>query len=588
MSRILNVINYFWKLGYNEEQPDVYIKNYSDSFNIAIDMAQEKIIYGEKMIITDKNLTKFSQINFVIMESIDRLLRKGYQPNSIITNNTSDCDYIVYDQDKTKFIALKCQIWEEEYDEEVESYKSESERLINFFTNIPDVKYLCIYTSRLKAGLIECRYTIFPNFALLQANKLNNSIKNEFYSRGLFEERIYAYKPEFDKNKEDIHYQKQIIVNGTDEFKIHNGTLVEYRGNNKDVVIPNGVKKIQNSLFWNCTSLETIKIPESVISLGGDTFYFCTNLQKLTIPASVEIMGDNPFGNCPKLQLTNKSPFFVFKDGALYNKEMTRLIYYSIEDKQTTFNVPEGVISISKHAFYNSKNLEKITVPKTVKIMENNPFSNCPNLTIENNSPHFIMKDGALYNKNMTTLFYYENKNNAKSIIIPEGVKIIGRHSFFNCKNLEYISIPNSVKIIGYNPFTGCSSLMKIDNQSYNYAFENGILYDDKKIELIHSTIKGSPEDVIVPNTVKTIGRSAFYGCNRLKSVTIPESVKIIERSAFAYCKNLKNVIMPQNIKILGEWAFYNCINLKQLMIPKNIEMGNNTFLNCPAKITYY
>jgi len=576
MSVILNSINYFWKLGYNEEVPDLYVKKYHDSHSISIDVANEVIDYRDRIRVSDETSAHFSQKNFIILEAVDRFLRKKYPLEDIHIGRSPMYDFAVENNSGHVFIAVQCMEWEEEYDVEVAKLKTKLSIIQSFFKMNSDTKYFCAYTSRLKAGTIECRYTVFPR-TFCEDNKLT-------YSRGLFEEGIQAYSQEFraypDENNKSNQSTKVI-----GHFEISDGILTKYTGSNPHVIIPDGVEKLRNSVFWNCYTMEKITIPDTVYSLGGDTFYNCETLSELTIPENVVIMGDNPFANCPKLNLINKSLHFVFEDGGLYNKEMTRLIYCAIKRDSEVFEVPDGVISVSKHSFYNCKNLRKIIIPLSVKIIENNPFSNLPNMRLENKSPHFIFKDGALYNKTMTTLFYYEHGTKSKKLVVPEGVRIIGRHSFYNCQKIESITIPSSVKIIGYNPFANCSTLSLI-NHSPEYVYENGALYDKQRTELIYYSIPSPAETFVVPITVKKIGRSAFFGCKNLKKVIIPEGVSIIERSSFANCINLSEVSIPDSVTILGEWAFVNCTNLNAITLHDNTSIEGHTFLNCPAKIT--
>ena len=475
------------------------------------------------------------------------------------------------------FIAVQCMEWEKEYDAEVTKLKNDHSTVHSFFEKNTDIEYFCAYTSRLKAGTIECRYTVFPR-TFCADNMLT-------YTRGLFEEGIQAYSPEFKAFQDGVTSLSQ-STEIIGDFEISDGMLMKYTGNDHHVVIPEGVEKLKSTVFWNCHTMEKITIPNTVYNLGGDTFYNCENLSDLTIPESVVIMGDNPFANCPKLSLINKSPHFFYKDGGLYDKEKTRLIYCTIKGDSDVFEVPNGVISVSKHSFYNCHNLRKIVIPPSVKILENNPFSNLPNMRLENNSPHLIFRDGALYNKIMTTLFYYEHSTRDTNLIIPEGVTIIGRHSFYNCQTIETISIPRSVNIIGYNPFTNCSSLSLI-NHSPEYVYENGALYNKNKTELIYYSIPNQATTFMVQETVKMVGRSAFFGCENLENVVIPEGVDSIERSGFANCSNLREISIPESMTHLGEWAFSNCVNLNTITLPKHTTIEGHTFLNCPAEITW-
>ncbi len=579
MSIILNYINYFWKLGYNEEISDIYIKKYHGFYNVKIDMANDIIDYGNIIQLCNDSLAKFSQKNFVILECVNRLLEKGYHPNSLIIGKNDSYDIAVKDNLGRISIAINCTTWEDDYENEVTSIKTNAGFVSSFFERNPDMKYLCVYTSRLKAGLIEYKNTIF--------SLDNKQRKIIMYLSGLFEENIKPYFPIFIKRYDDDKDIKNIkTITKIGDFEIENDVLIKYTGNDRNVIIPDGVKRLGNGVFWNCIDMISLVIPNSVTSLGGDTFYNCVNLENLTIPNSIEVMGDNPFANCPNLELINNSTNFIFENGALYNKEKSRLIYYSIKNNADIFAIPDGLISIGKHAFYNCTNLKKIIIPKSVAIMENNPFSNCPSISLENHTPNFIFDNGALYNKPKTTLIYYAINNTSKSFVIPDGVKIIGRHSFYNCCHLSSITIPSSVEIIGYNPFTNCSSLARINNNSPNYIYENGVLYDKTKTELIYYSICNPLENFVIPNTVTSIGRSAFAGCINLKSVVIPDGVKSIAKSAFANCPNLTSINIPSSVNSLEEWAFYNCSKLTSIDIPKHTKIEGHTFYKCVVKIS--
>lgn len=573
MTVILNVINYFWKLGYNEEKTDVYSKTYQNYYCILIDMTRELMNYGDKIQISNPKLTHFSQKNFILLEAIDRFLMKGYDPKDIHIGRNSDYDFEIENDIGDVFMAVLCMEWLEEYDVEISRLKTNSSIVNSFFEKKKDTDYLCVYSSRLKAGTIECKYTIF------QRNFSSEEIKT--YTKGLLEEEIQAYSPEFTRTTNKGNSSKIDFIN---DFEIVNNELIKYKGNSTHVVIPNCVEKLKNSVFWNCQTIEKITLPETVYSLGGDTFYNCEKLSELKIPKNVTIIGDNPFANCPKLDLINKSSYFNFVDGILYDRNKTRLIYCSIKRKSKICKIPDGVISIGKHAFYNCKNLRKIIIQPSVKIIENNPFSNLPLMRIENNSSHFVFRDGALYNKTMTTLFYFEHSSKSKHLVIPEGVRIIGRHSFYNCKTIEKITIPKSMKTIGYNPFTDCPSLTLINN-SPEFLYENGTLYPKTKTELIYYSMLNPAETFIVPNTIKKIGRSAFYRCLNLKKIILSEGVVKIDRSAFAYCSNLQEVYIPSSLESIGEWAFLGCVNLKKIVLPENTLLEKQAFLNCSAEI---
>jgi len=113
MSIILNAINYFWKLGFNEVIPDRYVKHYSDSQQISLDIAAEVMDYGKGIKICDEKLRHFSQMNFIVLEAIDRALRKGYQPEDIDLGRSTTYHYAIMGTFGDVFVALRCHEWEQ-------------------------------------------------------------------------------------------------------------------------------------------------------------------------------------------------------------------------------------------------------------------------------------------------------------------------------------------------------------------------------------------------------------------------------------------------------------------------------------------
>ena len=85
-----------------------------------------------------------------------------------------------------------------------------------------------------------------------------------------------------------------------------------------------------------------------------------------------------------------------------------------------------------------------------------------------------------------------------------------------------------------------------------------------------------------IPDSVTSIGSSAFRGCSGLTSVTIPDSVTSIGEYAFSGCSGLTSVTIPNSVTSIGEGAFYGCSGLTSVTIPNSVtSIGYCAFENC-------
>ncbi len=180
------------------------------------------------------------------------------------------------------------------------------------------------------------------------------------------------------------------------------------------------------------------------------------------------------------------------------------------------------------------------------------------------------------------------------SIVIPANVTYksktykvisIGDYAFQYCRRLTSVTIPNSVTSIGEYAFEGCHSMTSIgvDSENLNYSSLDGVLFDKGKKVLV-SYPKGKEGAYAIPNSVTTIGKSAFTGCGALTSVTIPNSVTTIGDYAFCYCWRLTSVTIGNSVTTIGEYAFEWCRALTSITIPNSVtSIGNGAFIGCKS-----
>ena len=529
----------YWNLRYYEVEENLFIKEYPNN-KITIYAEAQYADLGKITVVNGDRLYLNSHKSFVVLECIDKLLNMGYTPSEIIVD--LDNEYDIY----CKNLYIKCFEWNHmDLQDEI---------------NIKSNTFLSIrYESRLVSGVIERRTRI-------------KDFSNEIYKYGVFElEQRQDYYNIY--NKEDIK---------SDDFIIDGDKAVKYIGTKKIISIPFGITEIASCAFWDNQFIEEVIIPDTVVNLGGDTFYNCKNLRRIVIPKSVRFMGNNPFAGCPNLNLLNESPYFKIIDGALMNKELDTLIYYPIHNQNKEYHVLDTIKIIGKHTFFICDNLELIHLPKSLLKMENNPFSGCSKLKLDNQSSNYHIIDDVIYDKFKTSVCGSLNSINTDCLtLLP--VKKINRNSFWNCKGIRKIILPETLEDIGYNPFVGCTNIEFVSNTPY-YKVINGVLYNKNMSKLICYPGKLALGDIHIPDSVTKLERGAFSGCGKMTSIHL-HNVNTISKTCFTNCDSLEKVYCSDLVNYIGEWAFAHCNHLQEVSVYKDCFIDNNAFINTNAKL---
>ena len=188
-----------------------------------------------------------------------------------------------------------------------------------------------------------------------------------------------------------------------------------------------------------------------------------------------------------------------------------------------------------------------------------------------------------------------QHKNNVKyngDIVIPEtvvyegvtySVTSIGDYAFWDCSDLTSVTIPNSVTSIGDRAFWDCSGLKKVIVK--DIAAWCGISFSDNPLSHSHHLYSDENTEItelIIPNSVTSIGEYAFEYCYGLTSVTIGNCVTSIGDAAFCGCSGLTSVTIPNSVTSIGDYAFQNCSGLTSVAIGGGVKsIRSGAFANC-------
>ena len=201
----------------------------------------------------------------------------------------------------------------------------------------------------------------------------------------------------------------------------------------------------------------------------------------------------------------------------------------------------------------------------------------------------------------------FQDCRNLSNVKLPNSLTLIYNDAFSNCTSLASVIIPDSVTSIGDDAFLGCISLksIEISDNNKNYSSVDGVLFNKNKSVLVIYPAGKTDSVYSIPNSVTSIGNSAFSECTNLsnititdsvisigdfafsnstslRSVTIPDSVTIIGVSAFYDCKNLINVTLPDSITSIDYSVFSDCTSLTNITIPDSVtSIGNDAFYSC-------
>lgn len=310
--------------------------------------------------------------------------------------------------------------------------------------------------------------------------------------------------------------------------------------------------------YDNSTSDGVIDIPDTVIS-GGQPYTVTAigysafgslstpiNVSSVFIPATVLSIGDSAFIYCDALTTV------TFAENSQL-KSIERAAFWGSEQVYPRFKeikIPDSVETIGNGAFYDCRDLERITLPSALQTLSTVTFYNCTALS------------EVTFPASLKTIesSAFSGCRNLSEVELPASLKAIRSSVFHLCINLKTVSYDGSLKqwnditanndVLGYS----CPSLVMDDYTAQFIPVKDDPFADPPPKTVTITKYTGTESTVILPSTINSwpvtkIGEDAFQDNTTITSVTIPANVTEIGSNAFADCTNLTSV------HYAGDWS---------------------------------
>ena len=376
----------------------------------------------------------------------------------------------------------------------------------------------------------------------------------------------------------------------------------------QSIRLPAGVTNIGARAFAGCVSLAEIELPASLRSIGDEAFAGCEGLLGMELPSGLEAMEGGVFAGCSRLEdlsVREGNVRYKTEEGALLTAD-GRVLLASSARPGGTPSIPDGVLEIADGAFADCEWLESVSLPASVERLGARAFAGCRHLkTVELPSGLSAMGlecfrrtglERVALPPGVKTLAdgVFSGCEALEEIRLVPGLEAVGEETFRECSRLTGIRLPETVREVHSTAFVDCSSLGAVDVADGNPVFSSvdGVLFRDGGNELAcypgakggsyavptgtkrigpHAFRASGVERVSVPESVESIGESAFRDCRRLHQATLGDGIREIGASAFAGCDALWKCLLPQSLERAGDGIFAGCRGLLMLVVPDGL-----------------
>ncbi|MBQ7761570.1 MAG: leucine-rich repeat domain-containing protein [Clostridia bacterium] len=326
-------------------------------------------------------------------------------------------------------------------------------------------------------------------------------------------------------------------LNREGNFEIVDGILMKYNGNDKDVIVPEGVIGIGLGAFSRNYSIENVYLPDSVKFIDNIGFFVCQKLKNINLPKGLERIGECAFYGCIDLEE------LVLPDSLI---EIDVRSFYEMKSLKQ-IKIPEGIKEIPYEAFAYCERLEKISLPSSLEKICDSAFQSC---------------------------------NKIEELKIPDGVCEIDVYAFGSCRGVKSFYVPSKTSHLSPSLFNSMDMLEEIivDEENEHYKSVDGILFTKNGKRLVRYPTSKKGKKYTIPEGTKYISEYAFLDAKEPEEIIIPETVERIGISSFFRCNSLKRIELPNSIKSVSNGAFDANEQLKEIVVPRNFDLADDCY----------
>jgi hypothetical protein len=438
-----------------------------------------------------------------------------------------------------------------------------------------DQSYLAVYDVEIKSGITEIPANAFESKTNIRNVTIPSGVTH-IGAKAFYSANIASIDADF-TNVVSIGAQAFYdctalsgTVNLSNAETIGNEAFYQC-GNITGKLNLNKISSIGAQAFYKCNGITGLEIGGNLTAIGSNVFYYCTNLSYIKFNSISNLL--TKFTSLIVPDYINDGGFDI-----VIGKDVTAIEtgFFQGTYKINSIEFEEGSVctAIGDYAF-NNDTILSLTLPTTITKIGNRIFGK--NTVSEVNLPNITELDMAfLYAESIT------------SVILGNGITVIGASTFNGCKNLETVILPERLDEIGVYAFQDCKKLTGIDLSGYSNI-----------TKILSQTFYGceSLTEIKLPPNITQIGTDVFGVCYALEQFSIAaENENFTVYGGVLYNKTKTDIIafpaakteyiIPNTITQIKERTFLHSA-LTEIVIPSTVtEIGDYAFANCFALTT--